>query len=159
MKIVWYKHVLMISSSVGSGHPGKYSYKIPHEYLWGWGNLPGKIISIKRYHYSDLVPFFLNSDFPFAYDATFSGQLYFGKSYLFTLFESNYFDTPVTFSGQLFLHNGHSFFRTVTFSQELFFQNSSFFGVKLVQSSHFLRIGSSLRQLIFGTVIFFGGTV
>ena len=23
----------MISSSVGSGHPGKYSYEIPHEYL------------------------------------------------------------------------------------------------------------------------------
>ena len=24
---------LMISTSVGSGHPGKYSYEIPHEYL------------------------------------------------------------------------------------------------------------------------------
>ena len=33
MKTVWYKHNLMISSSVGSGHYGKCSYEIPHEYL------------------------------------------------------------------------------------------------------------------------------
>ena len=51
------------------------------------------------------------------------------------------------------------FFRTVNFSQELFFQNSFFFGAKLLQSSHFLRIGRSLRQLLFGTVVFFGETV
>ena len=37
----------MISSSVGFGHPGKYSYGIPHEYLSGQGNLLEKIISIK----------------------------------------------------------------------------------------------------------------
>ena len=36
----------MIPSSVDSGHPGKCSCEIPHEYLSG--NLPGKIISIKR---------------------------------------------------------------------------------------------------------------
>ena len=48
-----------------------------------------------------------------------------------------------------------SFFRTATFSQEFFFQNSFFFGAKMLQSSHFLRIGSSLRQLLFGTAIFF----
>ena len=52
-----------------------------------------------------------------------------------------------------------SFFRTVTFSQELFFQKSVVFGVKILQSSHFLRTGSSLRQVLFGTAIFFGGTV
>ena len=34
---------LMISFSVDSGHLGKYSYEIPHEYLQGWGNLLGKI--------------------------------------------------------------------------------------------------------------------
>ena len=33
MKIVSHKHNLMISLSVDSGHPGKYSYEIPHEYL------------------------------------------------------------------------------------------------------------------------------
>ena len=47
-----------------------------------------------------------------------------------------------------------SFFRTVTFSQELFFQKSVVFGVKILQSSHFLRTGSSLRQVLFGTAIF-----
>ena len=40
----------MNSSSVSSGHPGKYSFGIPHEYLKGWGNLSGKIIWIKRNH-------------------------------------------------------------------------------------------------------------
>ena len=44
-----------------------------------------------------------------------------------------------------------SFFRTVTFSEELFFHNSFFLGVKILHSSHFLRTGSSLRQLLFGT--------
>ena len=46
-----------------------------------------------------------------------------------------------------------SFFRTVIFSQ-LFFQNSFFFRVKILQSSHSLRIGSYLRRLFFGTTIF-----
>ena len=62
------------------------------------------------------------------------------------LFRGSYFFITAAF---------FSFFRTVTFSQELFFQNSFFFGAKLLQSSHFLRIGSSLRQLLFGIVIFF----
>ena len=50
MKIVLHKYNLMTSSSVGSGHPGKYSYEILHEYLSGWGNLSGKIVLIKRNH-------------------------------------------------------------------------------------------------------------
>ena len=52
-----------------------------------------------------------------------------------------------------------SFFRTVTLSQVLFLQSSFFFGAKLLQSRHFLRIWSSLRQLLFGMAIFSGGTV
>ena len=72
----------------------------------------------------------------------------------------------VTTSTQQLLFRSSFFFRTaafffffrtvlfVTFSLELFFRNSSFFGVKLLQSRHFLRIGSSLRQLLFGTAIF-----
>ena len=47
-----------------------------------------------------------------------------------------------------------SFFITVTFLQELFFQNSFFFGAKILQSSHFLRIGGSLQQSLFGTAMF-----
>ena len=34
MKIVWHKNNLTISFSVGSGHPGKYSYEISCEYLY-----------------------------------------------------------------------------------------------------------------------------
>ena len=40
----------MISSSVGSSLPGKYSYEIPHEYLPGRVNLSGKVILIKHNH-------------------------------------------------------------------------------------------------------------
>ena len=46
------------------------------------------------------------------------------------------------------------FFTTVTFSQQLFFQNSFFFRVTILQSSHFLRIRSPLWQLLFGTAVF-----
>ena len=65
------------------------------------------------------------------------------------------------FRGSYYFRRGavFSFFRTVTFSQELSFQNNFFFGAKFLQSSHFLRIESSLRQLLFRTAIFFGGTV
>ena len=38
----------MIFFSVDSGHHDKYSYEMSHEYLSGWGNLLGKIISVKR---------------------------------------------------------------------------------------------------------------
>ena len=60
--------------------------------------------------------------------ATFSGQLYF---HFFTLVQSNYFDTTVNFSGQLFLQRScfflkRSFFRSVTSLQQLSFQNSYF---------------------------------
>ena len=40
----------MVSSFVGTGYPGKYSYEIPHEYLSEWGNLSGKIISVESNH-------------------------------------------------------------------------------------------------------------
>ena len=45
-----HKQNLMISSSVGSGLPGKYSHEIRREYLSGRANLSGKIISIKHNH-------------------------------------------------------------------------------------------------------------
>ena len=40
----------MISSSIGSGHPGKYSCENTHEYLSRCGKLSGKTISIKHNH-------------------------------------------------------------------------------------------------------------
>ena len=66
------------------------------------------------------------------------------------LFRDSYFFRTAAF---------FSFFRTATFSQELFFQNSFFVGVKHLQGRHFLRIRSSLRQLLFGAATLLGGTV
>ena len=93
-----------------------------------------------------------------AYVATFSGQLYFGRSYFFTLFQSNYFDTAVTFSGQLFLQNSCFFplfqnshvFTGVIFSEYLLFpsetstelalfENKKFFTAVTCRNSYFIR--------------------
>ena len=93
------------------------------------------------------------------YVATFSGQFYFWRSY-FILFQSNYFDTTVTFSDQLFLQGSCFFFwgalfsEQSLFSKQLFFQKSYFFGAKLLPSSYFLRIGSSLGQLLLAEELF-----
>ena len=46
MKILWHKHNLIISFSVGSGHHDKYLYEIPQKYLSGWRNLQGKIMQL-----------------------------------------------------------------------------------------------------------------
>ena len=103
-----------------------------------------------------MVSFFQIAISLLEYVTTFSGQPYFGRSYFFTLFQSNYLGTTVTFSGSYFFRTAavFSFCRTATFSQELFFQNSFFFGAKILQHSHFLRIGSSLRQLFFSEKLF-----
>ena len=74
---------------------------------------------------------------PLAYVATFSGQLYFRRSY-FTLFQSNYFDTTVTFSGQLFLQN--SFFFAL-FYEQLLFRRSYFFRIASFLERNFYRAG------------------
>ena len=126
MKILWHKHSLMISSSVGSA---QYSWGISYEYLTGWGNLSRKIISIKRNHYSNLVFFFSSSDFPSRTCCDLSGKLYFWRSYFFTLFQSDYFD------------------RTVIFSEQLLFQSSCFF--LLFQNSHFFKAGSFAQNQLF----------
>ena len=85
----------------------------------------------------------------FAYVATFSGQLYFRRSYFFTYLQSSYFDTT-----EQLLFQSSCFFRASTFFWQLSFQNSYFFRAKLLPSSHHLRIGSSLGYLLFGTVTF-----
>ena len=61
LKLIWHKHDLVIYSLVGCGHTDKYS----HEYLSGYGNLLGKIDSIKRNHW-DFLGFFFNWEFPFS---------------------------------------------------------------------------------------------
>ena len=161
MKIVWHKHNLMVSLSADSGQPGRYSCEVPHEYLEGWGNLLKKLNVI-----ASLVWFlFLKKRFPFSYMLPLFQD--FQDNFILVEATSSHFFRVTTSTQQLLFRGSYffrtaavfSFFRTVTFSQELFFQNSFFFGAKILQSSHFLRIGSSLRQLLFGTAIFFGGTV
>ena len=81
-----------------------------------------------------------------AYVATFSGQLYFGRSYFFTLFQSNYFDTTVTFSEQLFFQNSccfllflnSHFFTGVIFSEQLLFRSETCTKQALFENKKFL---------------------
>ena len=137
----------MICSLVGSGHPGKYSYEIPHEYSKGSGNLSGKIISVKRNDWSNLVSFYFQIAIsPFTYVATFSRQLYFARSYFLTLLQSNYFNRTVTFSGQLFspfaeqsLFGRSYFFRIASFSEQTLFENKRFFTAVTFHNSYFIR--------------------
>ena len=59
----------------------------------------------------------------------FSEQLYFWRGYFFTIFQSDYFDTAVTFLEHIFFQNSCCFllFQNSHFSQQLFFQNSFLF--------------------------------
>ena len=90
-----------------------------------------------------MVSFFLsNSDFP-TYVATFSGQLYFGKSYFFTLFQSNCLNTTVTF------------FRTAISSEKLFYPEE-LFRIKIskkeliFQSRYFCKVSTFSEKIGFG---------
>ena len=84
-----------------------------------------------------MVCFFQIAISVLAYLATFSEQLYFGKSYFFTLFQSNYSDTTVTFSEQLFLQNSCFFVlfqNSHSFARVFFFRKNFLFGGKLLPS-------------------------
>ena len=147
----------MISSSVSSGLPGKYSHEIPHEHLSGRANHSGEIISIKHNHQSNLG-FFFKWRFPFSHK-----QQLFQDSFVFGEATSSHFFRVTTSTQQLLSRSSYFFrtaaflrsssSRTVTFSQFLF-QNSFFFRAKPLQSKYFLRIGSYLGQLIFEIAIF-----
>ena len=89
-----------------------------------------------------------------AYVATFSGVLYFRRSYCFTILQRT------TSAQQLPFRSSH-FFRAAAFLRSSFYgtatswmQLLNSFRAKLLPSSHFLRIGSSLEQLLFGTANF-----
>ena len=97
-------------------------------------------ITISPFPHSHMLPLF--QDNFVLREATSSHFFRVATSTQQLLFRDSYFFRTAAF---------FPFFRTVTFSQELFFQNSFFFGVKLLQSRHFLRIRSFLRQLLFGT--------
>ena len=128
MKIVWHKHNLTIFSSVGSGG---YSWGISYEYLPGWGNILGKIISIKRNHKSNLFSF-SNSDFLFRMFCDFFRTTLFLEKLLLQ-----------TFSEWLLRHNSY-LFGTAIFSKQLIF--SPFLEQSRFRSSYFIRIASFLEQ-------------
>ena len=127
--------------------------RLPMNTYRGEGTTSGKLCVIaspiwflffkQRFPFSHMLPLFQDNSIVveatlshFFRVTTWTKQLLFRGSY--------FFRTAAVFS----------FFRTATFSLELFFQNSFFFGAKILQSSHFFRIGSSLLQLLFGTVFF-----
>ena len=96
-----------------------------------------------------------------AYVTTFSRHLYFWRNYIFTLLQSNNFDTIVTFPEQLLLQSCYFFLRNFRFQNSrhfaaLIFQNSSFFRTTLLPGSHFLRIDGSLECRHFRKSYFFG---
>ena len=92
-------------------------------------------------------------NFIFAEATSFSEWIFFQKLHFFRVTTSTqqlHFRSSCFFRTAAFF----SLFRTVTFSQQLFFQNCFFFRAKILYSSHFLRIKSSLWQLLFGTAVF-----
>ena len=132
MKIVWHKHNLMISSFIGSC---QYSRGISYEFLPGWAKF-----SVKKFQLNiiaSLICFFFQiaiSLLPRV--ATFSGQLYFWRSYFFTFFlhRSDFSGISVTFLKQLLfslfleqslLRSSH-FFRTASFSEWKFYRAAIF---------------------------------
>ena len=86
-------------------------------------------------------------------------------SFIFGETTSSHFSRVAALKQKL-LFRGSYFFRGATFFEELpfseqlplysshFSQNSYFFRAKHLQSSYFLRKGSSLGQILFGTPIF-----
>ena len=89
----------------------------------------------------------------------------FQDSFIFGETTSSHF-FRVTTSTQMLLFRSSYFFRGATFFEGIpfseqsplrsshFFQNSYFLRAKLLPSSYFSRIGSSLGQLLFGTLTF-----
>ena len=111
----FYRALLVAASGI---HKYSYEMRFPMSTYQGEGTSRGKQFQLNAITSLIWFPFFQIAISLFAYITTFSGQLYFGKSYFFTLFQSNYFDTTVTFSKHLFLQNSYFF---------LLFQNSHFF--------------------------------
>ena len=149
IKIVWLKHNLIISSIVSS-HPDQYLYEIPHEYLSGRENLSEKIISaeLKRYFPYCICSNVFKDSFIFG-ETTSSHFFRVTTSTQQLLFRSSYFVRTATFFW------GAPFPEQSLFCGSYFFQNSCIFRAKLLPSSQFLRIVSSLGQLLCRNSYFF----
>ena len=142
MKMVWHKHNLIISSSVGSGHLNKYSYEIPHLTYQGEGtcrekefqsNIMTSLIwdsfSKWRFPLSHIMPLFKNSII--SREAT-----------------SSYFFRVTIFTQQLLFRSSY-FFRAAAFYEELLSRNSrvftavTFFSIAIFSERKFYRAASS----------------
>ena len=128
MKIVWHKHNLMIYSSFCSGHPGKYSYEIPHEYFSGWGDLSG------------IRDFFSNGDFSSHICCDFfrTAFFFFWRSCFFALFKVTTSTHQLLFrSRYFFFQNSHFFWssylsRIATFPEQNFYRAVTFWEFKVL---------------------------
>ena len=110
MKIVWHKHNLMIYSSFCSGHPGKYSYEIPHEYFSGWGDLSG------------IRDFFSNGDFSSHICCDF-----FRTAFFFGEAASSHFFKVTTSTHQLLFRSSYFFFQNSHFFRSSYFSRIATF--------------------------------
>ena len=90
------------------------------------------------------------------YVATFSEQFRFRRNDFFTLFQSNYFDTTVTFSEQLFLQSS-CVFGELLFQNNHFFRSSCFFRTATFLERIFYRAGFFENRKFFRTVTFWNG--
>ena len=136
MKIVRHKQNLKISFSVRSG---QYSWEISYHYLPGWGNLSGKIVSIKLNLIASLIRVFFYSNFPSRICCDFFRTTLFLEKQLlhtfseWTLRHNSYIFGAAIFSEQLFfspfseqsLFHSSYFFRTASFSELKFYRTAT----------------------------------
>ena len=109
---------------------------------WGEETL-GKIIPIKRNYQFNLAFFFFFQMqmviFLLSYLSTFSGQLYYWRSYFFTLL--NYLDKTVALLEHLFI-------RAVAFFKELRFRKSYFLAAVIFSEYLIFRNQTSTKQSV-----------
>ena len=131
---------------------------------WGEETL-GKIIPIKRNYQFNLGFFFFFQMqmviFLLSYLSTFSGQLYYWRSYFFTLL--NYFDKTVALLEHLFIRpvaffkelrfRKSYFLATVIFSEYLIFRNQTSTKQSLCENRKFFRVVTFWNSYFFGGLI------
>ena len=75
----------------------------------------------------------------------FQGKLYFRRSYFFTLLQSNYFATTVTFSEQLYLQS-ICFFWPAPFSEQSLLRSSYCFRIATFSEQNFYRAATTWEK-------------
>ena len=98
------------------------------------------------------------------YLLTFSRELYFRKSYFFTLHQSNYIDTTDTFLEKLFLHSSCLFFEKLRFWKSHFlvaviFSEYVIFRSEVSTNQRILENRKFFRTVTFRNTYFFSGGI